>query len=210
MSDPRTIDFTVAPGSRRGRGKVFLDYEVRLERRRNARATGTSTRKGVGNDSGRASARAAGFRASGHARAVGSGRWLGPLSPIGLADVADRTGHSVPQFGVDGSLTLLAPLLLFAVLYVAFTRVVRFGGAIEHYASLLLFNIMPFTCTPSARRGQSRAWSRRRTFSAGLTFRRLVIPLSIALTSLFLYCFAFASPSGSHSLQESCCVGRGC
>ena len=41
--------------------------------------------------------------------------------------------------------SLLRPLLFFAVLYVVFTRVVRFGGEIENYAALLLLNIMLFS-----------------------------------------------------------------
>jgi ABC-2 type transport system permease protein len=40
--------------------------------------------------------------------------------------------------------TLLAPLLMAMVLYVAFTRVVRFGDQIENYAGLLILNIMLF------------------------------------------------------------------
>lgn len=41
--------------------------------------------------------------------------------------------------------TLAKPLLLFGVLYVAFTEFVRFGGGIEHYAAYLITAIVLFT-----------------------------------------------------------------
>ncbi|MEK6277760.1 MAG: ABC transporter permease [Actinomycetota bacterium] len=41
--------------------------------------------------------------------------------------------------------TLAKPLLLFGVLYVAFTEFVRFGGGIEHYAAYLITAIVLYT-----------------------------------------------------------------
>ena len=87
--------------------------------------------------------------------------------------------------------TLLGPLLMFAVLYVAFTRVVRFGGGVEHYASLLLFNIMLFHLFTESTGKSIGSLVSKTNILRRAHLPRLVIPLSIALTSLFTYCFAF-------------------
>ena len=37
--------------------------------------------------------------------------------------------------------SLIRPLMLFGVLYVVFTRIIRFGGAVDHYAQVLLLSL---------------------------------------------------------------------
>src|SRR5688572_32544381 len=41
--------------------------------------------------------------------------------------------------------TLMRPLLLFGVLYIVFTEIVRFGGGVDHYPVYLLMAIVVFT-----------------------------------------------------------------
>ncbi len=40
--------------------------------------------------------------------------------------------------------SLVRPLMLFAVLLVVFTRIIRLGSGVPHYPVLLLFNIVLF------------------------------------------------------------------
>src|SRR5947209_11441853 len=80
--------------------------------------------------------------------------------------------------------SLCRPLLLFAVLLVVFTHLLRFS-TVPHYPVLLLMNIVLFgffqeatnTAVPSIVAGESIV---RKT-----QFPRLVIPLSVVLTSVF-------------------------
>lgn len=81
--------------------------------------------------------------------------------------------------------SLLRPLLLFAVLYVVFSRVVRFGGAVPHYASLLLFNIMIFSFfTDATNEGISSLVSQVPVIRK-LHFPRATVTLSVVLTGIF-------------------------
>ena len=41
--------------------------------------------------------------------------------------------------------TLMRPLLLFGVLYIVFTEIVKFGGGVDHYPVYLLMAIVLFT-----------------------------------------------------------------
>jgi ABC-2 type transport system permease protein len=98
--------------------------------------------------------------------------------------------------------SLVRPLLLFGVLYTVFTKIIRFGDQVPHYADLLLFTIMLYTFfNESATRAvvciPSNEHIVRKT-----QFPRLVIPLSIVLTGVFNLClnlvvvFAFLIASG--------------
>ncbi len=86
--------------------------------------------------------------------------------------------------------TLLSPLLLFAVLYLAFTRVVRLGGQIENYASLLLFNIMMFQFFSEATQRSVTCLVTRESMIRKVEFPRLVVPLSVVLTTLLTLAFS--------------------
>ena len=79
--------------------------------------------------------------------------------------------------------SLIRPLMMFGVLYVVFSQVLRFGGGIKDYPVLLLMNIVLFTfftdaCTRSVTAGiDSEALVRK------MHFPRMVIPLSRVLTA---------------------------
>ena len=142
MSDPSTIDFTVAPGSRRGRGKVFLDYEVRLERE--------GTRAPRAHQPGRALAMTAvehplerpGFELQDMPgpSALGGGwaRFRRLVWRMSRTELATRYHNSVLGY----LWTLLAPLLLFVVLTSHHAgravrrrdRALRESAALQHYA----------------------------------------------------------------------------
>ena len=82
--------------------------------------------------------------------------------------------------------SLLRPLLFFLVLYLVFTRVIRFGGQIENYAALLLFNIMLFQFFQDATSSAVRCVVQRESVVRKMQFPRIVVPLSIVLNALLM------------------------
>jgi ABC-2 type transport system permease protein len=81
--------------------------------------------------------------------------------------------------------TLMRPLLLFGVLYFVFTKVVRFGGGVDHYAVYLLTSIVLFTYFSETTSRGVTALVERENLLRKIRFPRLVIPLAVALNSLF-------------------------
>lgn len=81
--------------------------------------------------------------------------------------------------------SLMRPLMLFGVLYIVFTRVFEFGGEIAHYPVLLLMNLMMFTFFLEATDRAVDSVLNQETVVRKMQFPRLVIPLSVVLTSFF-------------------------
>jgi ABC-2 type transport system permease protein len=81
--------------------------------------------------------------------------------------------------------TLMRPLLLFGVIYVVFTEVVRFGGDVEHYPVYLLASIVMFSFFSEATSRGVTSLVERENLLRKIRFPRLVIPLSVALAALF-------------------------
>jgi ABC-2 type transport system permease protein len=81
--------------------------------------------------------------------------------------------------------TLMRPLLLFGVLYVVFTEIVRFGGDVEHYPVYLLTAIVLFTYFSETTSRGVTSLIERENLLRKVRFPRLVIPLSVALHALF-------------------------
>jgi ABC-2 type transport system permease protein len=92
--------------------------------------------------------------------------------------------------------SLLRPLLFFGVLYLVFTRVIRFGGQVENYAALLLFNIMLYQFFQDATTSAVRCVVQRENLVRKMQFPRVVVPLSVvvnaSLTALMNLIAAFA------------------
>ena len=84
--------------------------------------------------------------------------------------------------------SLIRPLLLFAVLYTVFTRIIRFGGSVEHYPTLLLLNLMLWAFFAESTTQAVTCVQRGENIVRKMQFPRLVIPLSVVLTSLFNLC----------------------
>jgi ABC-2 type transport system permease protein len=80
--------------------------------------------------------------------------------------------------------SLLRPLLFFAVLYVVFSRVLRFGDQVENYAAMLLFNIMLFQFFSDGTVTAVRCVERGESVVRKMQFPRIVIPLSVVLNAL--------------------------
>jgi ABC-2 type transport system permease protein len=79
--------------------------------------------------------------------------------------------------------TLLHPLLLFGVIYLFFSQVLKVGASIEHYPALLLFNIMLYTYFSQSTSISVTSLVSRERMLRTTEFPRIVIPLSGVLTS---------------------------
>jgi ABC-2 type transport system permease protein len=98
--------------------------------------------------------------------------------------------------------TLMRPLMLFGILYFVFTQVVRFGDQVRFYPVYLLTAIVFFTYFSEATNGAVTCLVNRESLLRKIRFPRMVIPLSVSLTSLFnlgmnlFAVFVFALASG--------------
>jgi ABC-2 type transport system permease protein len=111
------------------------------------------------------------------------GEWRRFWNLVWLTAAAEyRTRYLHSWLGYGWS--LLRPLLLFAVLYLVFSQVIRFGGSVENYAALLLFNIMLFQFFSDATTSAVRCVAQRESLVRKMQFPRIVIPLSVVLTAL--------------------------
>ena len=97
--------------------------------------------------------------------------------------------------------TLVRPLMLFGVIYVVFTQVVKFGEGVKDYPVYLLTSIVLFTFFSETTSRGVKALVERENLLRKIRFPRLVIPLSVALAALFnlianlvaVFVFVFAS-----------------
>ena len=79
---------------------------------------------------------------------------------------------------------LVRPLLLFGVLYVVFTEIVRLGGDVELYPVALLLGVVFFTFFSEATGSAVGSLVDREALIRKLDFPRLAVPLSSVLTAL--------------------------
>jgi len=81
---------------------------------------------------------------------------------------------------------LMRPLMLFGVLYVVFTQLVRFGGSeVRFYPIVLLTGIVIYTFFAEATGNAVACVLDRESLVRKIQFPRLVIPLAVVLTSCF-------------------------
>jgi ABC-2 type transport system permease protein len=81
--------------------------------------------------------------------------------------------------------SLLSPLLLFGVLYLAFTKVLRFGNGIENYAAVLLLNLMLFQFFADSTSRAMVSIVGGEGLVRKMEFPRFAIPLSVVLAACF-------------------------
>jgi ABC-2 type transport system permease protein len=79
---------------------------------------------------------------------------------------------------------LVRPLMLFGVLYVVFTQVVRLGSDVEYYPVALLMGVVLFTFFGEATGGALSSLVDREALIRKVDFPRLAVPLSAVLTAL--------------------------
>ena len=81
--------------------------------------------------------------------------------------------------------SLLRPLLLFAVLLFVFTKIFRLGSNVPHYPVMLLTNVVLFGFFSEATGNSLVSVVGQEGVVRKTQFPRLVIPLSVVVTSLF-------------------------
>jgi ABC-2 type transport system permease protein len=81
--------------------------------------------------------------------------------------------------------SLFRPLLLFGVLLVVFTQVVKLGNGVTNYAPLLLLNVMLFTFFSEATGAAVTSVANKEQIVRKTQFPRLVIPLAVVLNAVF-------------------------
>lgn len=78
---------------------------------------------------------------------------------------------------------LLRPLMLFGVLYLVFTHVIRFGEEIENYPAVLLMNLVLFNFFSDATLGSLTSVVRHENVVRKMQFPRMVIPVASVITA---------------------------
>jgi ABC-2 type transport system permease protein len=86
---------------------------------------------------------------------------------------------------------LMRPLLLFGVLYFVFTQLVRLGGGVENYPVMLLMGIIIYTFYAEATGTAVASVPARESLVRKVHFPRLVIPLSVVLTTYLNFVLNF-------------------
>lgn len=81
--------------------------------------------------------------------------------------------------------SLLRPLMLFGILYFVFSRVLRVGGDVPDYPLQLLIGVLLFTYFSEVTGGAVTSLVDEETLVRKVSFPRMVIPVSVALTASF-------------------------
>jgi ABC-2 type transport system permease protein len=79
--------------------------------------------------------------------------------------------------------SLLRPLLLFGILYLIFSEVVKVGAGIEHYPVVLLTGVVLYSYFAEVTGGAVSSVVDRESLVRKVTFPRMAIPLAVALVA---------------------------
>jgi ABC-2 type transport system permease protein len=122
------------------------------------------------------------YRVRGPAATTGDPRRL-----VSLALTLALTDWKLRFFGsVLGYVwSLLRPLLLFGILYLVFSEVVKIGAGVEHYPLTLLAGIVLFFTFSEMTGGAVTSMVDRETLVRKVSFPRMAVPLSVALLAAF-------------------------
>lgn len=88
---------------------------------------------------------------------------------------------------------LMKPLMLFGVLYVVFTQFVRIGGGVKDYPAVLLLGIVLYTFFAEVTGASVGSVMNRENLVRKIHFPRMVIPLSVVITSTLNYALNFVA-----------------
>jgi ABC-2 type transport system permease protein len=83
---------------------------------------------------------------------------------------------------------LMRPLMLFGVLYVVFSTLVKVGANVPHFPVVLLSGIVMFTFFAEATGASVRSVVERENLVRKVQFPRLVIPAAVVMTAFFNLC----------------------
>ncbi|CAN5463530.1 hypothetical protein BH10ACT11_BH10ACT11_12860 [soil metagenome] len=79
--------------------------------------------------------------------------------------------------------TLITPLLIFGILYLVFTRIIRFGGSVESYPAVLLLDVMLFRFFTEATQGSVSSLVQREALVRKTQLPRLAVPMAVVVTA---------------------------
>jgi ABC-2 type transport system permease protein len=129
-----------------------------------------------------ATSHAAAYRVAGPSAVSGSPRRFGHLT-LTLA----YTDWKLRFYGsVLGYLwSLVRPLMLFGILYFVFSLIVRIGDQVAHYPIVLLVGVVLFSYFAEVTADCVRCVVEREQLVRKVSFPRMVVPLSVALSSTF-------------------------
>jgi ABC-2 type transport system permease protein len=104
---------------------------------------------------------------------------------LSLTWLMARTAFKIGYFGsILGPLwSVVRPLMLFGVLYLVFTKIVKFGSGIENYPVLLLMNMVMFNFFAEATSTSVSSLVTNEALVRKMQFPRAAIPLSTVLTA---------------------------
>ena len=88
---------------------------------------------------------------------------------------------------------LMKPLMLFGVMYLVFSQIFQFGAGVPHYPVVLLSGVVIYTFFAEATAGCVSCVVDRENLVRKIHFPRLVIPLSVILTSFFNFLLNYAA-----------------
>ena len=81
--------------------------------------------------------------------------------------------------------SLLRPLLLFGILYLVFSQIVKIGEAVPNYPLVLLIGVVLFAYFAEVTGDCVTCVVDRESLVRKVSFPRMVVPLSVALSSSF-------------------------
>jgi ABC-2 type transport system permease protein len=87
--------------------------------------------------------------------------------------------------------SLMRPLAFFGVIYVVFTKIFNFNLGVPHYGVYLLTGIVLWSYFAEATSGCVQCLVQREALLRKVRFPRMVVPLSVSLTSVFNLCMNF-------------------
>ena len=88
---------------------------------------------------------------------------------------------------------LMRPLMMFGVLYFVFTELVRLGGGVKNYPLVLLMGIIIYTFFAEATGTSVTSVPDKESLVRKVQFPRLVIPLSVVLTTYLNFVLNFVA-----------------
>jgi ABC-2 type transport system permease protein len=97
---------------------------------------------------------------------------------------------------------LMKPLMLFSVLYVVFTQIVRVGTGVAHYPAMLLMSIVIYTFYSESTSAAVGSVVARENLVRKIHFPRMVIPLAVVLTSYMNFVLNFLAVLFFFAVQQ--------
>lgn len=120
-------------------------------------------------------------------RRSAASRYVTLVATLARSDFKLRFAHS----NLGYIWTVSKPLMLFGVMYVVFSELLRFGEGIQYYPVILLMGLMLWGFFAEATSGAVTVLVSRADLIRKASFPRSALPVSVTLTSLMVFAFNF-------------------